>query len=139
MIVTTIPMAIGFAAIVTVHIVASGQQSPPHDSRTRPPQSFDCQPNALTSYSGVVVDYRRETGRTRLRIRTDWESSERVTIRHPGSDDPSPWFRYAGGIFADSDWGRIESGHGRLRAGTRATAWVCADGRTVVDWHAPKE
>jgi hypothetical protein len=86
-----------------------------------------------------VVGYSRTKDRTSLRIRTDWDTTERVTVRHPGSDDPMPWFRYAGGPFADSDWSRIEVRKGRLREGIRATAWVCLDGRVVVDWQRDQE
>jgi hypothetical protein len=91
------------------------------------------------SYTGPVTEYRRESGRTRIRIHTDGDTDERVTIRHPGSGDPSPWFRFRGQMFADSDWSRVEVRHGKLQPGLRATAWVCRDGRTIVDWQIPRE
>jgi hypothetical protein len=119
---------------------ASVQAAQPRGgARTRPPEWFACQPDALTSYTGVVVGYRRQAGRTSLRIRTDSDTTERVSIRHPGNDNPAPWFRFAGQPFEDSDWRRVESRPGHLRPGVRATAWVCADGRTMVDWEAAKE
>jgi len=107
--------------------------------RSRAPDDLTCSPNDLTAYKGVVMEYHREMDRTRLRIRTDSARTERVTIRHPGNEDPSPWFLFKGLPFADSDWSRIESRHGRLRPGVRATAWVCADGRTRVDWDGSRE
>jgi hypothetical protein len=100
----------------------------------RPPEGLTCSPNDLTSFTGRVVHYARAKDRTTLRIRTDWETTEHVVVRHPGSDDPIPWFRFAGQPFAHSDWGRIEERRGRLRPGTRATAWVCKDLNVVVDW-----
>ena len=39
-----------------------------------------------------------------------------------------------GAPFTGADWSRIESRKGVLRAGTRAAAWVCSDGKVMVDW-----
>ena len=39
--------------------------------------------------------------------------------------------------FTPAEWSRIESRKGVLREGTRASAWVCADGRVMVDWACP--
>lgn len=108
-------------------------------TRQRPPEAFACAPNDLTVYTGVVTRYQRERGVTTLRIRTDWETTEDVTLRHPGTDDPSASFRYAGKPFTAADWVRVERSKGVLRAGIRAAAWVCADGKVLVDWSVPKE
>ena len=58
----------------------------------------------------------------------------RWTLRHPGTDDPSAHFRMLGEPFTAADWNRIEVKKGVLRDGTRAAAWVCSDGRVMVDW-----
>jgi hypothetical protein len=113
------------------------QQSEP---RLRPPAAVECPRDHLTSYVGVLQRYRREADRTELRIRTDWDTTEDVAIAHRGSDDPSRWFLMEGRPFQTADWARLEEGPRRLRAGMRAAAWVCDDGRNpIVDWNPPRE
>jgi hypothetical protein len=102
--------------------------------RVPAPEAFACDRNNLTVYTGVVRSYQRRTGSTTLQIRTDYDTTEQVTLTHPGTDDPSPMFRMQGEPFTAADWARIESRKGVLRAGTRAAAWVCTNGRVMVDW-----
>ena len=116
--------------IPAVECADAGQRQ----GRQRAPESFACDRNNLTVYTGVVSDYRRGAGTTTLRIRTDSDTTEQVTLKHPGTDDPSRLFRMLGEPFTPADWSRIESRKGVLRAGTRAAAWVCSDGRVMVDW-----
>jgi hypothetical protein len=108
-------------------------------ARQRPVEGFACTRNDLTSYTGVVIAYRRATGETMVRIRTDWDTNEQVTLRHPGTADPSPLFRIEGKPFTQADWSRIEQRQGVLLPGVRAAVWVCADGKTIVDWGVRKE
>ena len=115
------------------------QRRVPEAARSRPPEQFACHRNDLTSYTGVVIAYTRETGRTTLRIRTDWETTEQVTLKHSGSDDPSAFYRIGGQPFTPADWSRIERSKGAVRPGMRASAWVCADGKTMIDWDVPRE
>lgn len=104
-------------------------------SRQRPPVDNACPPNHLTLYGGSVRAYRRHTGRTEIRIRTDWDTTETVVLVHPGTDDPSRWFLIDRRPFQSADWPRIEKAPGQLRDGMRAAAWVCDDGRNaLVDW-----
>ncbi len=104
-------------------------------TRLQPPPAVACARDQLTSYNGSVLRYVRAQGHTELRIRTDWDTDETVRLRHPGTDDPSPWFLLAGQPFQPSDWGRIESARGRLQPGLRVVAWVCSDGRNpLLDW-----
>ena len=127
--------AVIVAAVLLVAAVAAIHAAPAQQrGRQRAPESFACDRNNLTVYTGVVVGYRRRTGATTLRIHTDENTTERVSLTHRGSDDPSRFFRMMGEPFTPADWGRIESRKGVLRAGTRAAAWVCSDGRTMVDW-----
>jgi hypothetical protein len=137
---TTLIAAV-FVVACTPHMRATPrpQRTTADPSRQQPPAAFACSRNDVTNYTGVVVAYTRETGRTVIRLRTDWETSEQVTLPHPGTDDPSPFFRMAGVPFAPADWTRIESRPGRVRPSIRATAWVCADGRVLVDWAVPRE
>lgn len=110
----------------------------PTPGRVRPPAEIECPRDHLTLYGGRVLHYQRVPGRTTIRIRTDWATTETVTIAHPGSSDPSRWFLIERQPFTAADWARIEQRPGQLRAGQRAAAWVCDDGRNpVVDWQPP--
>lgn len=109
------------------------------EARVRPPAEVDCPRDHLTVYIGQVQRYQRGPGRTTMRIRTDWATTETVTITHPGSNDPSRWFLIERQPFTAADWARIEQRPGQLRAGQRAAAWVCDDGRNpLVDWQPPR-
>ena len=128
------------AALLILHVLAAparaGQRSPER-TRQRPPAVLPCSTNELTSYTGKVIGYGRQVGRTTLRIRTDWDTVERVTLTHPGTDDPSAKFMIGGAAFDADDWPLIERSKGVLRTGVRATAWVCSNGETLVDWERP--
>jgi hypothetical protein len=133
--------AIVLTGLVLLVTVAEGSRARRAQEAARPraPESFSCDRNKLTSYTGVVRTYRRQTGSTTLTIRTDFDTTEQVSLTHPGTDDPSRFFRMLGEPFTPADWNRIESRKGVLREGTRAAAWVCADGRVMVDWAVPSE
>jgi hypothetical protein len=82
------------------------QQQP--GGRMMPPPVLQCDRNDLTSYDGRVIAYRRRKGSTFLRIRTNSDTTEEVTIRHPATDDPSKFYLLNGQPFTKSDWRRIE-------------------------------
>lgn len=108
-------------------------------ARLRPPAEATCPPDHLTMYGGQVQRYRRLLNRTEIGIRTDWGTTETVTIKHPGSNDPSRWFLVERKPFEAADWPRIERRAGQLQPGLRAAAWVCDDGRNpLVDWQPPR-
>lgn len=112
----------------------------PAGRRVAPPEAVNCPRDHLTLYSGVVTSYRREVGRTTLRIRTDWDTTEAVSIRHPDSKDPSPWFLIERAPFTPADWARIEASPGKLKQPMRAAAWVCDNGSLpVIDWQPPRQ
>ncbi len=116
-------------------------QTPPEPSavRVRPPSELECPRNQLTLYGGRVQRYHRGRGQTSITIHTDWDTTETVTLRHTGRPDASRWFLLQGEAFKPGDWPRIESSPGRLRAGMRAAAWVCDDGRNAtIDWQPPR-
>jgi hypothetical protein len=107
-------------------------------ARLRPPSKVTCSRDHLTSYTGRVIDYRRKMNQTTLRIATVWGTIEAIAIDHPGSNDPGDSFLINGKTFLRSDWKQVETSEGQLRAGVRATAWVCDDGRNpVIDWLPP--
>jgi hypothetical protein len=117
---------------------AGGARSPRRtQGRLMPPPQLKCDRSDLTSYDGRVVAYRRREGSTFLRVRTDSDTTEEVTIRHPAADDPSEFYLLKGEPFTKSDWRRIEKRRGVLRPGVRASVWVCRGNpaiRPVVDW-----
>lgn len=102
-----------------------------------PPPELKCDRNDLTVYDGRILAYRRRVGKTFLRIRTSFDTTEEVTVRHRGTDDPSKFYLLNGQPFLKSDWRRIEKSKGVLKAGMRANVWVCRDNpsiQPVVDW-----
>jgi hypothetical protein len=102
--------------------------------RIMPPAQASCDASQLTSYFGRVTAYKRSKASVWLRIATDYDTVEEVTA-------PANLFLYEGRAFATADWKRIESKPGVLRKGTRATAWVCRDGKTppLIDWNGAAE
>lgn len=108
--------------------------SDPARGRLAPPQAIRCDPNEVTVYYGRVLSYRRQKGKTTLRVRTDYDTTESVTLTHPGTSDPSRFFLVFGERFQPPDWKRIESSRGVLKKGMRVNAWVCTDGKAVLDW-----
>ena len=102
-----------------------------------PLPGLKCDRNDLTLYDGRVTAYRRRKGSTFLRIRTNFDTTEEVTIRHPGTDDPSKFYLLNGQPFTKNDWRRIERRRNVLLTGMRANVWVCRDRpsiQPVVDW-----
>ena len=89
--------------------------------RIMPPPQLKCERSDLTSYDGRILVYRRRTGSTFLRIRTNFDTTEEVTIRHRGSDDPSRFYLINGEAFTKSDWRRIERKPRVLKSGMRGS------------------
>lgn len=125
---------------------ASGQPSPPpaggeqggqRGGRVAAPPGLKCDLNDLTLYDGEVVRYERKLGSTHLRIETNFDTTEEVTLRHPGTDDPAALFLINAEPFKPSDWAKVESAGHTLRPGMRANVWVCVGNpsiQPVVDW-----
>ena len=105
--------------------------------RVGSPSSLQCDRNDLTLYDGKVLVYRRRKGSTFLRVRTNFDTTEEVAIRHPGTTDPSRFYRLNGQPFSRSDWSKIEKRPKVLKRGMRANVWVCRGNpsiQPVVDW-----
>lgn len=119
-----------FMALITAgNVLAQG--------RMMPPAELKCDRSDLTLYDGRILAYRRRIGRTFVRIRTNFDTTEEVTIRHYRTDDPSNFYLLNGERFMKSDWPRIEKRKRVLKAGMRANVWVCRDNpsiQPVVDW-----
>ncbi|HYC61750.1 MAG TPA: rhodanese-like domain-containing protein [Thermoanaerobaculia bacterium] len=125
--------------IQTVHFAEGQPADTTSASRSRggrlaPPAAVSCDRNELTSYSGRITSYKREKGRTVLVMRTSADTTERLTVAHKGSDDPSRFYLIEGTAFTSRDWTRIEAGKGKLRDKMSAIAWVCSNGTTFIDW-----
>lgn len=105
--------------------------------RVASPSGLKCDRNDVTLYDGKVLVYRRRKGSTFLRIRTNFDTTEEVIIRHPGATDASKFYRLNGQPFLRGDWSKIEKRRGVLKAGMRANVWVCRGNPSVqpmVDW-----
>lgn len=129
-----------FAPLVAITILtatATADSFPQERGRMMPPAKLKCDRSDLTSYDGRVLRYRRRRGSTYLRMRTNFDTTEDVTISHPGTNDPSKFFMIDGETFTKDDWRRIEKRSGVLRSGMRANVWVCRGNpsiQPVVDW-----
>lgn len=124
-------------AIQTVEFEQSepaGASATRSSGRLAPPAAVACDRNSLTSYTGKVKSYKRQRGKTTLVIDTTAGTTERVTLLHPKSDDPSRFYLVAGTPFTSRDWTRIERRKGQLHPNMSAVAWVCTNGATIVDW-----
>lgn len=134
-----------FAAASAERAVAQGreprrQDSPSASPRIAPPGGLKCPRSHLTSYIGKIIAFRRQPGRTVIRVRTDWETTEQVVLRYAKNESPVKWFQLNGGNFGEDDWRLIESGRNQLRPGVRANIWGCDDGSNpVVDWRPPAD
>ena len=105
--------------------------------RVAAPAGLKCRLDDLTLYDGEVVAYERKQGSTFLRIDTNFDTTEEVTLKHPGTDDPSSLFLINGEAFAAADWPKVERAKSKLRPGMRANVWVCVGDpavQPVVDW-----
>ncbi len=107
------------------------------ERRIGPPAALKCDRSDVTLYDGRVLAYRRRKGKTFLRIRTSFDTTEEVTVLHPGTDDASKFYLINSEPFTRDDWRRIERRKGVLRNGMHANVWVCRDNpsiQPVVDW-----
>jgi len=128
--------------VLALALAASAGASPGAAAgRMRPPAQLRCDSGQLTSYFGKVIGYKRGKVRVWLKIATDYGTVEEVTAVDPAEKDPANLFLYQGRAFTAADWQRIESKPGKLRPGTRATAWVCGGGKTppLIDWNGAAE
>jgi rhodanese-related sulfurtransferase len=112
----------------------SAASSSSRGGRLAPPAAVSCDRNELTSHSGKIKSYKRQRGKTVLVMDTSADTTERLTIHHKGSDDPSRFYLIDGTAFTGRDWTRIEKKKGQLRPGMSAIAWVCTSGTTYIDW-----
>ncbi len=78
------------------------------------------------------------TGKTTIVIATDEQTTETVTVAHPGAKDASAFYLIGREKFTPESWARIEVTPGTLAKGQRATAWVCTNGKVLVDWERPQ-
>ncbi|HEV7764568.1 MAG TPA: rhodanese-like domain-containing protein [Thermoanaerobaculia bacterium] len=110
------------------------QTSAGRGGRLAPPAAVSCDRNELTSHSGAIKSYKRQSDKTVLVMDTSADTTEGLTIHHKGSDDPSRFYLIEGTAFTSRDWSRIEKKKGQLLPKMSAIAWVCNDGTTYIDW-----
>ena len=121
--------------------IGAQEPSPRSAGRLRPPATLTCDINHLTSWSGVVSGYRRDSQSTWLQISTDDDTVEQTTIEHAGQPDASAHYLLWQEPFTAADWKKIEKSKGVLIKGMRAIAWICDDGKTapVIDWQPAQD
>ena len=115
-----------FVAVSVSAMIGTLFAQEPQRGRMMPPSGLKCDRNDLTLYDGQVIAYRRRKGRTFLRIRTNFDTT-----------DPSKFYLLNGEPFTKNDWRRIERRSRVLITGMRANVWVCRDNpaiQPVVDW-----
>jgi hypothetical protein len=123
-----------------VLLIDSALAAPPVPSqRVRPPEKIRCSRDHLTSFSGRVLEFRRSNNKTFLKVRTDEDTTEVFTLKHPGKESAAEWFLLKGKPFESSDWKWIEVRKNQLRPKMRATVWTCDGSTPVVDWQPPGE
>lgn len=115
--------------ILLTTVLVSGQ------GRMRPPARVTCDRNNLTVYDGKVISYTRRADRIIIKIHTDSDTTETVTLRYARGTNPARWFLLNGEAFGRGDWSKIESSKGKLYSDMRVNAWVCTDGgKPILDW-----
>ena len=132
-----IMLSVLFTAVMTFSVAGEAVTFHQDRGRIMPHPQLKCDRNNLTLYDGKILAYSRRKGGTFLRIRTNFDTTEEITIRHPRTDDPSEFFLVNGNAFTRSDWRRIEKRPKILRRGMRANVWVCRGNpsiQPVVDW-----
>ncbi|MCI0422041.1 MAG: hypothetical protein L0312_22910, partial [Acidobacteria bacterium] len=67
--------------------------------RLRPPEKVKCSRDHLTSFAGRVLAFKRNNNETFLRMRTDEETIEAFTLKHPGKGSAAEWFLLTGKSF----------------------------------------
>lgn len=107
--------------------------------RLAAPAAPACSRDHLTSFTGVVSGYRRTPTELRLTVKTDEATTEKIVLKYQRDEDVARWFLFGRERFEEKHWREIERAPGRLKAGARATVWVCDDGsQPVVDWEPPR-
>ena len=130
---TILPFVTAAWVLLTMPITPVVQSDP---GRLRPPEAVTCPRNDLTVYAGLVTKMERQRNATTLTIVTDSKTTERVTVRHPEGTDPDASFLVKGKRLTSADWDLIVS-KGSIDERLRANAWVCRDGRVIVDFVQP--
>src|SRR5262245_23859822 len=107
------------AVVLVLASLSAGPAAQGRPGRVRPPESVTCPRDNLTVFTGRVTGMTRLADAASLTIATDWQTTERVVVRHPDSRDPDASFLMAGKPFVKADWETIAP-KGTLRDGVRA-------------------
>lgn len=99
--------------------------------RLRPPSSFACDSNHITSWTGVLTLYWRDRLQLGFTIDTDDGTQESLILPYSQSH-----FLINGETFVYADWSRVESAVGILKPMTRAHIWLCENNGNgvLIDW-----
>lgn len=124
--------------LLAISLLSSSQQTKadalPQQGRLRVPEFVHCDPNLLTSWTGVVTRYRHQGDSLSLTLATDAGTTETVNLEGNAHNELLSQLFFYGSPFKTDNWHQIESAPGVLREGIRLTAWVCTDAPTLLDW-----
>lgn len=105
-------------AVAGLLLTASLAQEP---GRLRTPETFSCDRNNLTSFTGKVIGYHRSRTGLRIRVATDEDTFEKFSLMGTrGALEKQ--FRLDGSAFAAEDWKKIDLSASRTRPKLRVTA-----------------
>lgn len=116
------------------------QQDPAAGGRVALPSIEGCSPNATRYFSGEVRSFRRTDEAVEITLRTDWDSTKKLT--QPAPNAAKIVYQFRGKAMKDGDWSAVEDGEGKVRPGMRAAVSVCMeDGKEVIrviNWGVPE-
>lgn len=118
------------------------QQASPATSsggRLRAPETFSCDRNHLTSFTGKVIGYHRSRTGLRIRVATDENTFEKFSLTGTrGALEKQ--FRFNGEEFTAADWKKVEMSASRTQPKLRVTVWQCEKPKALmVDWKSARE
>ena len=104
------------------------------------PSYFTCEPNFVTSWTGLVSKYQRTHDSVSLEISTDADTVENIRIEYSNTNDLLSQFYINNQPFKTLNWSEIESSKGILFDKMRATVWLCElkNTKPLVNWQPTK-
>jgi len=124
---------------ISLSLISCCVSSMPINGRLLVPQYVSCERNELTSWAGSVTQLQRGEKLTSLIINTDDGTTESLALNHRDNNELMTHFYLNGLIMTTREWRNIADDKGTLRRATRATIWLCLDGKTppIVNWQPP--
>ncbi len=114
------------------------KDSKSQDKRTAIRDIEGCSRDQTTFYKGKVLSFRRTTKSTEITVRTEWDTTEKLT--QPNEGRPID-FRLDDRPIKDAEWKRITSALAAHTQPVGATVWICRkedkEILKMIDWTLP--